>query len=466
MIEKLHRPSPPALPSSYFWTWDHSTNWMLDDPGMQTIGCYNPYLKRPETFLTDYQRLIDFSVALGVKGIVIWGFLRDAHGGIDAARRVAEYAAAKEIAIMPGIGTTDYGGVYYEGEHPYNLACFLRRYPEARMIDAEGRRKPNGICPTDPAFQDWIAEGMQWLFREFPLGGVNLENGDFLTCCCPRCRARIAEWPTADPAFFIAQALGVLPALHAIAGEMGQKLITWATYTGFLPGTPNNPVGEGSMQCDRPAIVDLAPESAITQWTLTNMVGRSGGDPARASLATYLDDGAPEAVLATARWPREVRPPSHRSVGFLHQGSQWTGNRYEMVISTIKEGCLRAHRAGLEGVTIHGEVTNRFIPWALNYLAFSHFIHWPEDTLRAFAHVTLGPVLGSAENGELFLELLAAAENNTLTQPQRDELWQRGQAAASNGIWPPDAQLEPWRFWNWLYLTACEPGQRAVNNLL
>ena len=30
----------PALPNSYFWTWDHSTNWVLDDPGLQNEGCF------------------------------------------------------------------------------------------------------------------------------------------------------------------------------------------------------------------------------------------------------------------------------------------------------------------------------------------------------------------------------------------------------------------------------------------
>ena len=39
VIWKLERPKS-ALPNSCFWTWDHSTNWCLDDPGMQTGGCY------------------------------------------------------------------------------------------------------------------------------------------------------------------------------------------------------------------------------------------------------------------------------------------------------------------------------------------------------------------------------------------------------------------------------------------
>ena len=57
---KLARPKP-ALPNSYFWTWDHSTNWVLDDPGLVTFGCYNRYTKRPETFVEDYRRLTDLA---------------------------------------------------------------------------------------------------------------------------------------------------------------------------------------------------------------------------------------------------------------------------------------------------------------------------------------------------------------------------------------------------------------------
>ena len=77
MIWNLSRPKKAALPNSYFWTWDHSTNWMLDDPGTLNWGCCNKYLKRPETFLEDYRRLTDFAAGLGVKGILIWGFIRD-----------------------------------------------------------------------------------------------------------------------------------------------------------------------------------------------------------------------------------------------------------------------------------------------------------------------------------------------------------------------------------------------------
>jgi len=45
------------------------------------------------------------------------------------------------------------------------------------------------------------------------------------------------------------------------------------------------------------------------------------------------------------------------------------------------------------------------IPWVLNYLAFSHFIHWPEDSLRAWGRKMLGQVFSPADKGEASAEL-------------------------------------------------------------
>ncbi|MBI2193644.1 MAG: hypothetical protein HYU36_16840 [Planctomycetes bacterium] len=444
MTWNLSRPRP-ALPSSYFWTWDHSTNWVWDDPGILNFGCSNRYLKRPETFVEDYRRLTDLAAGLGVKGILIWGFLRDSHGGIEASRRVADYASSKGVAIMPGIGTTWYGGVYYEGDHPYNIETFVRNHPDARMVDEKGEPQGSGACPTHPRYVDWLQQGMRWLFQEFPIGGANLENGDFLVCHEPRCQAHKASWPQGDPDFFRLQGLSYAPALQAIEKQLPEKLVTWATYTGFLPGSPPQGSSLGPyMRCSRPAMIDRLPPQGIGQWTLTGMVFEKP-----LPLLAYLDQGAPDAAFQNAAWPRGLNPPSPRSVGFIHQASQWSHvGRYDQIVSTIKEGCLRAYRSGLEGVSIHGEVCARHIPWALNYLAFSHFIHWPEDTLRQFGRVTLGSVLGSPDEGEAFAEHLARWEGGGLTDPQKKDIADRAgnlrrQVAAGK-------DLERWRFWDWL----------------
>ena len=289
-----------------------------------------------------------------------------------------------------------------------------------------------------------MQEGLDWLFKEFAIGGVNLENGDFAVCHCPRCKKRREQWPKDEPLFWFHQYLGYEPALQALKGHFKDKLITWATYKGFMPGRGGGKRQHAYMECPRPVMFDKLPAGALCQWTLTFMVHARP-----LPLTGYLDDGAAAEALSCETWSADVKPPSTRSVGFLHQGSPWYGrSRYKHVISEIKEGCLRAYRTGLEGVSIHGEVSSMHIPWALNYLAFSHFIHWPEDSLRDWGRKTLGQVLGSPDEGEAFAELLAHGDAGSLTQEQLKDLGARTLSLRRDlykGI-----HVQRWRFWNWL----------------
>jgi len=70
--------------SSY--TWDHSTTWDLSQPVSRVHGCHEPYEKPPGAFLADYKALVDFMAELGLNPLIIWGALRDAHGGAQALR--------------------------------------------------------------------------------------------------------------------------------------------------------------------------------------------------------------------------------------------------------------------------------------------------------------------------------------------------------------------------------------------
>lgn len=452
----LERPRP-ALPNSYFWTWDHSANWVLDDPGLQTEGCYNAYYKRPDTFLEDYRRLTDLAAGLGIRGITVAGFLRDSHGGEEYAARAARYAARNGIALMPCLGTNWYRGPYYEGNHRYSLDTFLRDYPEARILDEHGQPRTfngeYGASPGHPAFRQWISEALAWLLETFEIGGLNLENGDMLVDYSPATQALRPDWPEdlPEPLFF--QAACYQAALEGIRNRLADSLVTYATYTGFNTDSQEvmnigaETVGVSTAQYG--ALTQRLPAQAVCQWTLSRMVHQKS-----LPLSAYLDDGVPAAALQSPHWPAGLTPPPGRAVGFLHQGSQWSHvGRYECTIGAIKEACLRAFRAGLEGVSIHGEVSNRHIPYALNYLAFSHFVHWPEDSLRAFGRKTLGPVVGGPDDGEAFVEVLAHAESGTLT----DELRQRARPdrhGFTGGICTSHSKdadhYQRYRFWHWL----------------
>ena len=430
MVWELSRPEP-ALPSSCLWTWDHSTNWVLDDPRLINFGFQNRYLKRPESFTQDYRQLTDFAAGLGVKGIVIWGFLRDSHGGIESAKRVADHAVSRGVAILPGIGTNWYGGAYYEGDHPYNLETFIQKNPGARLIDERGQAMDHGVCPTSPRFSEWVRDGVEWMFREFAVGGANLENGDVIVCYDQGCAAHRESWPHEGPEFLRIQALCYPPALEGIERELDDKLVTCGSYTGFLPGQSSDQFASGPqldqvmigphMQSRRSLLAKLLPARAVCQWTLTGMMLQ-----APLPLTTYLETGSPDAVFDNPAWPRDLAPPTVRSVGLLHQGSQWyPEGRYRQFVSTIKEACLRAYRAGMEGISIHGEVSSLHTPAALNYLAFSHFVHWPEDSLVDLGRKTIGQVLGSQDDGESFVRILAHWDADTLTESQIREAEQR-----------------------------------------
>src|SRR5262249_36769899 len=131
----------------------------------------------------------------------------------------------------------------------------------------------------------WAQRGMRWLLENFNVAGVNLETGDYGVCDCDECSRRAKDRSERISAADIGHAL---PAVIDEA-RRGRRdaVITYATYGGFDLATP--PVYARS----------IAPD-AITQWTLTNMVEPGGG------------------------WRSGLRPPTARSVGFSHWGSQWT----------------------------------------------------------------------------------------------------------------------------------------------
>src|SRR4029079_6562753 len=76
--------------------------------------------------------LIDFMSLNRISGVTIYGFLRDSHGGIEAAQEICRYANERGVRILPGIGINSYGGIYWEGNHRYNLSNWLQQNPTLR----------------------------------------------------------------------------------------------------------------------------------------------------------------------------------------------------------------------------------------------------------------------------------------------------------------------------------------------
>ena len=400
------RTENPAFSLRYYWTWDHSTNWVLDDVGNQMSGCGNQYLKQPQTYVEDYRRLVDHCIDMRFNGIVIWGFLRNAHGGERYAYEVAKYAADRGVAILPGLGTTGYGGIYYEGRHPCNLETYLAGHPRRGNMWKDGQISARESSPYYPENQKWLAESLEWLYRSFPVGGANMENNDLMVDYSAAGKRGRAKIKSHEADYFKDQYFAYKTALEVAHRLAPQAFNTYATYSGF--GRGHNISNAGADMGAEPYFAKRMPPSAIAQWTITGMVS-----PKPARLRDWMDSPRPAAVYENPRWPKGLCPPTPRSAGFLHQASQWDSplRRSAVAISTFAEGCLRAHESGLEGISVHGEVTGRTLSWRLNYLTMRHWTYHPVSTLAEFVEAELAPRLGGVAEARTFMECLCMVED-------------------------------------------------------
>jgi hypothetical protein len=438
----------PAFPLRYYWTWDHSTNWVLDDEGNQHSGCQNRYLKKPETYLEDYRRLVDHCLEMRFNGVLIWGFLRDSHGGERYAYEIAKYAADRGVAIMPGVGTTGYGGIYYDGQHPCNLETYLARHPRRRNTGKGGKLSPREISPYYPENQAWIAGALEWLYRSFPIGGINLENSDLLVDYSRLGRLGRAKIKSREADYYKDQFFAYKTALDVAHRLAPDKWNTYATYSGFGDSQPGRKAG--SDRWIAPYFSKRMPKSAIAQWTISGMVSEKP-----LPLRAWLDASRPAAVYNNPNWPKGLCPPTPRSAGFLHQASQWSNDRRQaVVISAFVEGCLRGFESGLEGITVHGEVISRALAWKLNYLAMRHWTYHPVSTLEEFASAELAPRLGrDQEAARSFIKALCLIEEGKHGEATRIGERYIGKYGLSNGPfypgnYPDRGDNEVFRLWN------------------
>ncbi|MCM8803699.1 MAG: hypothetical protein NC833_00380 [Candidatus Omnitrophica bacterium] len=359
----------------FLWTWDHSTNWSDKNISIQEKGSRNPYHKNPDIFLEDYYLLIDFMKSMDLNGLIIWGFLRDSHGGISYARKIIEYAHKKNIKIIPGIGLGAYGGIYYDGENKYNLRYHILKNPGLSGIDKNGNKRNDILCPSKKENIEWYLEGINWLFDNFQVDGVNLETGDYGICWCNECKKRRGENET-----FSTEDIKVyLPIIEKINKKSKGSLITVGLY---IP--PFDKAIEEFL---------TLPEYIIPQWRLTEIIEKPP--------INYIKQ--------TKKFKKIFFSlPQKEQIGFFHQGSQWFLNtRHECVVKSIYNGVKLARELNLSGLITHGEVSSKNPEWFLNYLAFSYFTKF-DAQLEEFSGI-LNKYTGGY--GKTFLSLLFSGTN-------------------------------------------------------
>ena len=466
----------PAFSQRLFWSWDHSAAW-ADSPGQIDWGCNNDYCKPSEAFVVDYRRQINYAPQARANGIIIAGFLRDDHGGVAAAQELVGYSRSRLVRVMPCFCSGGYNGVYYQGAHPFNEQHYLAAHPDQAAVGYDG--KPLGrLCQSHPAATQWRRAATGWLISTFELGGAEMEFSDYSACQCPRCREQRSQMAGVDADYLKELRVSYGPCLDRLLAEQPDGLFLYAVFTGFnldlkMKPAPEPPVRVRGAQ---PDFISHLPPQAVCLWTITEMLH----DP-QVPLACWLDDGNSKAFYEGEQWPRGLRAPAARNMGLLHQGSYWWSRngchtRYGVEIASIKEACLKGAEAGLEGLVLIAETSDRCVPCELNYEAFAHFTYHPQDSLRQFASKRLAPLVGGEDAAQLFVEIMTETEHGPAApgryrQVEEEGIRWREQVSGRQlhrgepGARPPLPQPLPpgvrrlravrtWRRWEWLRLRA------------
>ena len=432
-----------------FWTWDHSTEWALNRPGAHTHGSCNEYGRSTEAFLQDYTSLLRWCGRHHIDAVVVWGLLRDGHGGLESAQRLCDVAAKEKVRLLCGVGLNAYGGVYYEGNSPHNLERHLERYPELNAVDTDGNPlnfsiDGNGVktpiktkgmpgprgfyqaCPSRRENQDFLAESLAWLFKNLPLGGVQVETGDTGICQCKLCRDRRQHSPL--PFSWLSwEDMGLMYPLatKAVRSAAPDAWVVCETYSHPqpYPGPDKPPKFGDAMPAWAAAELAKFPRGVFVQWVADY----------------FMKNGE-----VTPAWTSEGRVSNadHRHIMRSHLATSWFGNRGELAVDWIANMVQRSMASGFDGISLFGEVSPFHAGAELNYLALADYggAGNPTADLEAFQQRVAGPLLGGVENARDFVRIARLGRDRPQIPAALASIYGRLPSL------PPDAA----RRWCWL----------------
>lgn len=407
-VDQGTREVAPGLAYRTFWTWDHSTNWELSQVGHQEIGVFNPYGKPPGGFHADYKRMVDWCSINRIPAIVIYGFLRDSHGGIEAAKELCRYANERGVRILPGIAIGAYGGVYWEGDHPYNLATWLKKNPQHAATLEKGvgfqledlafplnfprSEYTMSACPSAPETMDWMEEAVSWLAETFEVGGINIESGDYGVCGCERCQARRRDREDAARR----------------AAETGES---WS---------------HADMRDNFPRLFNAANAKRDNLWIYCELQWDNLLDPAAHASLKDMPRGAIYQHTANRTYWNKVRNalkrdyvealPTQPNVLRCQFACQWNGDerteRYAFNAKTFAEMAEKGYEAGMQGLTVWGEPSPYHANVELSYLAFARFTYEPTLTWERFLDEDVAPLLGGRAAADRYIAIAEEIDAN------------------------------------------------------
>ncbi len=377
------------------WTWDHCTQWTAARAGVHDWGASNEFSGTAEDFLREYSLLLRWCGRHGIDGVVVWGLLRDGHGGVGAAKRLCEVADEAGVKLLAGIGLNAYGGVYYEGASEWSLNNHLDKHPELYAVRPDGQRHilqmPGNApqpfrhaCPSRPENMDYCVEGLRWLMETVPLAGIQVESGDTYVCECPLCRERRRHPVSALS--WEDMALLYKPAAEAVWSVKADATVVLETYSHPEPVTGGEAPGfSGGSPPWAAECIEQFPRKAYVQWVADDFTAPRNPVP------------------WTARAPEGFAGNIMRA----HYATWWRGRGDEVAVDWLALMVQLSLASGFDGLSIFGDKSPFRAGCELNYLALADYGSPanPEADLQSFLTRVAGPLLGGAELAAEYLRL-------------------------------------------------------------
>jgi hypothetical protein len=396
LLNELNIVERAQLKYRWFRSWDSRTHWDLSSPSnrmetkLTSASSPDRSFDSPEAFLRNLQRTVDFMSEHRLNGLLVWGFLRDSQGGVEAASELCSYARERGVRILPRVVVGAHGGFFYGGEHPFSFTARAKQHPELRAVDAKGNFRDHTLCPEKPENRRWFREGLGWLYENFRIGGISIEMDPFVVCHCKVCQNARRAMTGRDPDHF-----KDLARIVTFLAEEARKLdpqtwVSYVTHTGFDADSIRRQEGSARSEDQLgtpfpPEFLSRIPEFAICQWDLTPM-------------------------LRNGTWPSPFKAAAKHNVAILQWGGVPARQESELYVKRLEEVTHHAFSCNLEGLSVYGALSPDRSNVELNYLIFSELSFNPAADLDEFFKFKLSRLYGGEESSKKLKKILELIE--------------------------------------------------------
>jgi len=379
--DELNIIEEPILKYRWFWNWDSRTHWVPVSNRKILSGHGNGfyphrYEYEKDVFIQDFKTMLDYAAELHINGVVIWGFLRDEHGGVEAAQELCRFAEERGVRIIPGVGPNQYNGFYYSGNNRFNSITWTQGRPDLQALGpVDGFEKaepiPTTLCLQKAENQSWLRDGVNWMYDSFDsIGGLDVETSEAWVCNCED-HKRISK------------------GIHLSGSDQ-------ETYTAF----PDD------VELAARIIMKEARRRDPEAWIVLNTYNDLGTYPEK--MIQRLMEITPEAIVL---WMERVRCQAKGKYPGINKALvfNWAPRGFDKVYHPLqwyKDSIENAWRNGMDGVQIFGE-GGAYLPcFELAYLAFSALAWNPRISLDQLVRKYLARFWGGEKAAMSLLEIL------------------------------------------------------------